>query len=78
MSDPIPKPTVIILCDGGVIHQVLSDLPVTVVFVDADTDGVPVEDRTQLDGEEWYVSNVEVDVDPQELARRLQAIGPLK
>ena len=87
MSDS--KPKVVVMMEGGVIHDILSSVPMEVLVLDADTEGAD-EDRIQeivlLDDEgnpsdmreENYVSMWDVPGEPNNVEHYFNQVGEEK
>lgn len=62
------KPNVVIILEGGLIQNVITDLPVNVTVIDHDTEGADEQDVSRVDGihSDVYLSywpKPEVDVE---------------
>jgi hypothetical protein len=54
----------VIYLSGGLVDMVVSEEPVEVVVVDADTEGVDETEITKIDGEDRTINGVDVEVKP--------------
>lgn len=66
-------PQIIILLDGGIIHQVIADEAVDVTIIDYDTDGIPEEElQMSPDGDLVMVYDEEPIIDREEVEEILE------
>ncbi len=55
------KPKVIVVVEGGVIQEILSNVhDVEVLIKDSDTEGVPLDEIMLIDGKEYYKRSPEI------------------
>ncbi len=74
------NPVVIANMEGGIIQSVESNVPVTVIVLDADIEGVDESDIVEVDGYEVYPASHHVEIDPDGVAdvqEQLVAAGVL-
>ncbi len=48
---------IVIIIDGGIVHQVYTDTEAKVTIIDRDTDGADEQDLVHILGEKSYVYN---------------------
>jgi hypothetical protein len=72
------RPQVLLIMDGGIIHEIIGDCPVDVTILDYDTDGATDDDVLKLPregyGERCYHIARSTDVAPAEIAATETAI----
>ena len=74
------NPVVIANMEGGIIQSVESNVPVTVIVLDADIEGVDESDIVEVDGNEVYPASHHVEIDPDgvgDIHEQLTAAGVL-
>ncbi len=70
---PPPTPRVILMVEGGVVGEVFNDLPVDVLLIDQDTDGVDddaltsVRERDESTGFDAIVARVDTEEDAEQV-----------
>jgi len=74
------KPVVVAHMEGGIIQNLEANVPVTVIVLDADIEGVDEGDIVEVDGNEVYPASHHVEIDPDGVAdvqEQLVAAGVL-
>lgn len=74
------NPVVIANMEGGIIQSLESNVPVTVIVLDADLEGVEEDDIVEVDGNEVYPASHHVEIDPDgvgDIHEQLTAAGVL-
>ena len=69
------KPVVVAHMEGGIIQNLEANVPVTVIVLDADIEGVDEGDIVEVDGNEVYPASHHVDVDPEAVADVLEQLA---
>src|SRR3990167_6336289 len=72
------NPVVIANMEGGIIQSLESNVPVTVIVLDADLEGVEEDDIVEVDGNEVYPASHHVEIDPDgvgDIHEQLTAAG---
>lgn len=62
------KPVVVAHMEGGIIQNLEANVPVTVIVLDADIEGVDEGDIVEVDGNEVYPATHHVEVDAESVA----------
>ena len=74
------KPVVVAHMEGGIIQDLEANVPVTVIVLDADIEGVDEDDIIEVDGCEVYPASHHVEIDPDgvvDIHEQLTAAGVL-
>lgn len=58
------KQKLVIYLSGGLVDVVVSEVPVDVVVVDGDTEGVDENEIVRIDGEDRTVTDAAVEINP--------------
>jgi hypothetical protein len=76
MSIKFTKPQVIVIMDGGLIQEIISDVPLDVTLLDYDTEGKEPEELVTLPRpgyhDQAYPSNLPVNCDPAQVEQILK------
>jgi len=70
------KPKVVVMIEGGIVTEVLSEVPLDVEVIDFDTECSDPDDEVMitLDGEEAFVYQVVVDVCSKKRTQMIHAM----
>lgn len=69
------KPVVVAHMEGGIIQNLEANVPVTVIVLDADIEGVDEDDIIEVDGSEVYPASHHVEIDPEAVADILEQLA---